>query len=155
MAGLQDAHPFLDAELIEFVLRLPPALSFDPHLSRPMLRASMGGLLPDEVRLRAGKTYFDAPLYEAMAGHERGGVRELLLDPRAEIRAFVDPGRLRSELLDVDPRRHPLGVRFWTASCWRLATAECWLRVQADPGFAQRALAGWDLRPPRFELASA
>ena len=151
-AGLEAGHPFLDEQLIEFVLRLPPELSFDPHRSRPLLRASVAGLIPDEVRLRAGKTYFDATFYDAMAGHDRSAVRRMLLDPDAEIRAFVDPERLRSDLLDVDPREHPLGARFWMASAWRLATAESWLRAQRDPGFAQRALENWDLRAPSYEL---
>ena len=87
-----------------------------------------------------------------MAGHDRSAVRRMLLDPDAEIRAFVDPERLRSDLLDVDPREHPLGARFWMASAWRLAAAESWLRAQRDPGFAQRALENWDLRAPSYEL---
>ena len=152
-AGLDARHPLLDAELLEFVLRLPPELSFDPHRGRPMLRASMAGLVPDEVRLRPGKSYFDAPFYEAMAGHDRDAVRRILLHPGAEIGAFVDPGVVRRDLLDVAPREHPLGLRHWTASTWRLVTAEIWLRSQGGPAFAEQALASWELAKPRYVLS--
>jgi asparagine synthase (glutamine-hydrolysing) len=152
MAGLQAHHPLLDVQLIDVVLRLPPALSFDPHRSRPLLRAALAGLVPDEIRLRARKSYFDAPFQETMAGTDLGVVRRMLLDRGAELGAFVDLDRVRRDLLEVAPSRHPLGARYWAASAWRMVTAECWLRSQGDPDLAQRALETWDLAEPRYEI---
>ena len=88
-----------------------------------------------------------------MAGHDRNAVRRILLHPGAEIGAFVDPGVVRRDLLDVAPREHPLGLRHWTASTWRLVTAEIWLRSQGGPAFAEQALASWELAKPRYALS--
>ena len=153
-AGLDARHPLLDAELLEFVLRLCRPSSASTHTAAvPMLRASMAGLVPDEVRLRPGKSYFDAPFYEAMAGHDRDAVRRILLDPGAELGAFVDLEVVRRDLLDVAPKQHPLGLRHWTASTWRLVTAEIWLLSQrGGTAFAEHALASWELAKPRYEL---
>jgi asparagine synthase (glutamine-hydrolysing) len=152
MAGLEARHPLLDPQLIDAVLRLPPALSFDPHRSRPLLRAALAGLVPEEVRLRPGKSYFDAPFQDAMAGADLGAVRRVLVDPGAELGAYVDLEAVRRDLLDVAPSAHPLGARYWAASAWRMVTAECWLRFQGDPDFAERSLESWSLAPSRYEL---
>jgi asparagine synthase (glutamine-hydrolysing) len=152
MAGLEAGHPLLDAGLLDFVLRIPPELSFDPNRGRPMLRASVEGLVPHAVRLRARKSYFDAPFYEALAGPDREPIRRVVLDPAAEVGAFVDLQRVREDLLDVPPTQHPRGVRFWMASTWRLVSAELWLRSQADPALPERALETWGLSEARYEL---
>jgi asparagine synthase (glutamine-hydrolysing) len=154
MAGLDARHPLLDPDLLEFMLLIPPELSFDPHRGRPMLRAGVAGLIPDQVRLRPQKSYFDAPFFEAMAGHDRETVRRLVLARDAEVGAYVDLDAVRSDLLDVSPKEHPMGMRFWTASAWRLATAEIWLRSQRDPDFPERARATWALTPARYRIVA-
>jgi hypothetical protein len=60
-------HPFLDLDLIELVLGLPPEHGFDAGFSRPLLRRAMREIVPDEVRLRREKTYFDPLLDDCLA----------------------------------------------------------------------------------------
>ena len=130
-AGLRLAHPWRDAELIDFVLRLPPALAFDPHLDRALAREAMRGLVPDRVRLDDTKPYFNDPLADALTGPDRLVLGELVTAP--ELAPYVRPERL-AELLD--PRRGP----GWSLDAWRVAAAAAWLRAHSDPDGFRRLL---------------
>jgi asparagine synthase (glutamine-hydrolysing) len=130
-AGLAAGHPLLDIDLIELMLSLPPELSFDPRLSRPLLRESVRGLIPEEVRLRPTKSSFDTLFHELLAGRELTAARSLLLAADSEVNAFVDPTRMRSDLFGAPPPRAPALLQAWALQVWRLVTAECWLRHQA------------------------
>jgi asparagine synthase (glutamine-hydrolysing) len=134
-------HPFLDVDLIELVLRLPPEHGFDPYFNRPLLRRAMRGIVPDEVRTRRGKTYFDPLLVDCVGGEDRRLVMRLLGARDAEVLSVADGAEVRA-LLDGGPSRHPQGAPSWTRDVWRLATAECWLRSQADPTFPRKLLDG-------------
>ena len=132
MAGLEARSPFFDVDLVELVLRLPPELGFDGRFNRPLQRDAMFGLLPDEVRLRPGKSYFDELFQRSLGVHDLEAVRRLLGAPDAEIGTVVDLAVVRKEIVETDPARHPSGSKYWANSAWRLATAECWLRHERD-----------------------
>jgi hypothetical protein len=145
--GLEGAHPLLDdLDLVELALALPPELSFDPTLDRPLLRASMDGTLPDSVRLRPRKSTFDALFVRTLGETDRPHLGRLLTAPDAEVRAYVRTDLVRERLLDA-PRERRGGA--WAWALWRLATAECWLRAQADADFPRHALDTWGLEPVR------
>jgi asparagine synthase (glutamine-hydrolysing) len=127
--GLVARHPLLDLDLVELVLALPPRASFDAELNRPLLRRAIAGRLPDAVRLRARKAWFDALILDSLCVADAAGVRALLTGPRTELGAYVDLDGVRA-MLDSGP---PEGAgRFrWMHLLWRLVTAECWLRTLA------------------------
>jgi asparagine synthase (glutamine-hydrolysing) len=129
--GLHARHPLLDVDLIELVLALPPELAFDARLSRPLLRESVRGLIPEELRLRPTKSSFDALFHELLSGPDLAAARSLVLAPDAEVNAFVDPIRVRAELFDAGPPRTAGALQSWALDVWRLVTAETWLRSQA------------------------
>lgn len=133
LAGVEARHPILDLDLVLLALRQPPRATLDPRFNRPVLRQSMGPLLPDEVRLRPGKARFESLIVSCLIGPDSAVVRELLLDPRAELRPYVNQRRMRSALFERgDP---DLGDPFtWMWQVWRLVTAEVWLRAQAAGG---------------------
>jgi asparagine synthase (glutamine-hydrolysing) len=135
LAGLQARHPLVDVDVIELVLGLEPELAFDPRFSRPLLRASVAGLLPDEVRLRREKSSFDALFHAILAGPELTTARRLLAAREAELRAYVDLDSIERQLLAVDPPAAGPARQVWALRVWRLLTAECWLRSQADASF--------------------
>lgn len=153
LAGIEGAHPFLDdVELVELVLGLPPELAFDPELDRPVLRRAMAGLVPDRVRLRRDKSYFNELFVDCLSRTDRPALERLLGAPDAEVNAYVRPEVVRERLLDAPPeRRGPA----WAWAVWRLATAECWLRLQPDPAFPDRALETWGFEEPRYALEPA
>lgn len=53
--SIEARHPFMDRRLVEFCLGLPPEQSFKNGWSRVILRRAMQGVIPEVVRLRAGK----------------------------------------------------------------------------------------------------
>ncbi len=135
MAGVRDAHPFLDdLDLAEFVLRLPPEQAFDAQLTRPLLREAMVGLLPDDVRLRTHKATFNEYIGACLAGPDWAELVALIGAPDAEVNAFVRPEVVRAMYLDPSPERPPE----WIGVVWRLAGIELWLRQ----------LVGRDASPP-------
>jgi asparagine synthase (glutamine-hydrolysing) len=134
LAGLEARHPLLDLDLVEVGLRQPPQASLDQRFNRPQLRAAMAGLLPDSVRLRPGKAWFQSVVIDCLIGPDAALLRRILADPRAEIGAYVDLAAMRRALLDDELRRREEPFR-WMWQVWRLITAECWLRAEAHgPG---------------------
>jgi hypothetical protein len=119
---------------VELVLRQRPDATFDRYRSRPLLRAAMADRLPDSVRLRPHKAWFDSMIVDCLAGRDGAMAYELLSDPRAEIGAYASQSGIESALF-ADPARGPATFRSaW--QIWRLVMAECWLRAQAHPGMA-------------------
>ncbi|MGH2852758.1 MAG: asparagine synthetase B family protein [Solirubrobacteraceae bacterium] len=132
LAGVEARHPLLDLDLVQLGLRQPPRATLDPRFNRPVLRASMAGLLPDTVRLRAGKARFESLVVDCLSGPDWTAVRDLLSDRRSELGAYVKWEALREDLLDTDVRLRNDPFR-WMWQVWRLSTAECWLRAQEHP----------------------
>ena len=151
-AGLEARHPLFDLDLVELGLRQPPLSTFDPYLSRPVLRAGMAGSLPDSVRLRPQKALFDSLLIDCLAGPDGEATRRLLSDPGAELRAYVDPRAVQRELFDSDRRRRERPFE-WMWQVWRLLTAECWLRAQNGGSEALPVALG--ASPARVDLVPA
>jgi asparagine synthase (glutamine-hydrolysing) len=129
LAGLETRHPLVDVDVVELVLRLPPELAFDPEHSRPLLRRSTEGLLPDAIRLRPTKSNFDALFHESLGGVDLPVVRALLGRRDAEIGAYVDLAKV-ADLIEGPPEK-PTDRMWWALYVWRLLTAECWLVGQS------------------------
>ncbi|HZB85543.1 MAG TPA: asparagine synthase-related protein [Gaiellaceae bacterium] len=153
LAGIEGAHPFLDdVELVEFVLGLPPEPAFDPELDRSLLRDAMTGLVPDRIRLRREKSYFNELFVDCVSRTDRPAIERLLSAPDAEVNAYVRPEIVRGTLLEAPAQRRGPA---WAWALWRLATIECWLRFQSDPDFPERALDTWGFEKPRYALELA
>ena len=131
MAAVQDVHPFLDVDLIELVLGLPPQLAFDADLDRALLREAMRGLLPESVRLRPGKVYFGALLRDALLGPDHEAVDSVLTGAPLELGDLVDRDALIA-LWRGGPDRCPRGALAWATESWRAFALERWLRREAD-----------------------
>jgi asparagine synthase (glutamine-hydrolysing) len=130
LAGVRDAHPFLDVDLIELVLGLPPQFAFDARLDRALLREAMRGVLPERVRLREGKVYFGGLLRDALTGPDHAVVERTFTNAPLELGDLVDTDRLRA-FLAGGPDRCPRGPGAWTAEIWRAFAFETWLRREA------------------------
>jgi len=113
--ALDVRHPFFDARLLEFLLRLPPV----PWcLDKALLREAMRGRLPEVVRLRPKCAVAGHPARERLRA---GGVPAL---PRRAVRAlarYVDIPRYLALAANVDRLRpgeiglvtRPLGLALW------------------------------------------
>lgn len=147
MAGLDRRHPFADLDLISFVHRLPPELAFDPHFNRPLLRDSMAGLIPDEIRLQAPKMNLSTLFDDALDADLRA-MRPLMLSDDTELRAYV-PAPALEELFADTTRRSTEGEKLGHRA-WRFIEVECWLRSQARPSFAKDLLVGEAVPAPTY-----
>jgi asparagine synthetase B (glutamine-hydrolysing) len=154
-AGVESREPLLDVDLIGLMMRIPPELSFDPALSRPVLREAVGALLPDSIRLRSEKSAFDQVLTDALTGADLPALRHILESPSAEVRAWVRPELVRETVLERPPEVHPGGADGWSKVAWRLLGLECWLRTQEDASFPARALDSLALEEPRCTFRAA
>lgn len=137
LAGVRSAHPLLeDVDLVELVLGLPPELSLDPVLTRPLARQALAGVLPDEIRLREDKADFSVLVVDALSDVDRPVLEALLGARDRELEAFVRPDELERILGTPRERRGSL----WARAVSRFAVTECWLRSQADPGLPVQLL---------------
>ncbi len=145
--GLSKRHPLLDLDFVLWMLRLPPELSFDRSLSRPHQRRALQGRVPNDVRLRPHKSYFDSIRTDSLLGGDLPLIRELLLGQDALTRRYTAPARVR-ELIERAPT--PAQASSWGARMMQLLTGECWLRQQADSDFAAKLLERHELRDPEL-----
>jgi asparagine synthase (glutamine-hydrolysing) len=127
LSGIEPRHPLLDVDLIEGVLSFPPELAFERRYNRPVLRKAVGGLVPDEARLRPYKSNFDPVIVAGMDVDLP--LVESLLGPGAHVGAYTNREALSAHIAAAP---QPLAARrAWAMSLWYLATMECWLRLQA------------------------
>jgi hypothetical protein len=131
MAAVEARHPLLDLDLVCLCLRQAPMATLDRRFTRPVLRQSVAGLVPDAVRLRPGKARFESLVVDCLTGAEMAIVRSLLAGPEAAIREYVDQERMERELLDGRGELEPGSFR-WMWLVWRLLTAEVWLRSESS-----------------------
>lgn len=152
LAGVDLRHPFMDdLDLIELMLRLPPELAFSALLDRPLLRASMAGIVPDSVRLRPDKTDFSGFFRVCLRGFDWDVITSLLGARDAALRAYVR-GNAIERLLETPPETFG-GAQGWQT--WRFLGAECWLRTQEDGSFPRRLLETAGLEPVRYTVVRA
>jgi asparagine synthase (glutamine-hydrolysing) len=127
LAGVETRHPMLDLDLVELALRQPPAQTLDPRFSRPILRESMAGLLPDSVRLRPQKARFESLIISALRGPDARTVQAILCADDARIAAYVDHESLKDALFGNERLLKQQPFR-WMWHVWRLLNLELWLR---------------------------
>jgi hypothetical protein len=154
LSGLEARHPLHDVDFIELMMRMPPEYAFDHRINRPLCREAMAGILPDRVRLRSVKSFFDEIFQGILTGHDLEPTRRLLAPPDAELGAYVDLNQVRRDLLEGPPPTAETPRRDWCVQVWRLVTAELWLRTLADPSFPDETLSSGVLNPPSYELVA-
>jgi asparagine synthase (glutamine-hydrolysing) len=89
--GCRWAEPYLDEDLVAFVMSLPKHLLFHGGYGRGLFRHAFRGLLPESIRLRETKSGF-APALEAT--FRAAGARRLV-EPHAGAGVLADLGLVR------------------------------------------------------------
>lgn len=131
--GLEVRVPFLDNDLVDLALRIPPAqklrtgtvASGDPGArtadGKVVLREAVRALLGDDVVDRP-KQGFSAPDATWFRGASRAFVSDALLDPRARIYEVIQPHFVRRSL-----EEHWAGRRDRRLLIWSLIAFDRWL----------------------------
>ncbi len=125
MAGVSVGFPFLDAQLLDFSLRLPPSYKLKGLKLRWFFKEALRGFLPDEI-LTKKKQGFGLPF--GVWANQHAPLRELAADSLHGLaaRGIVQP-RFINELLQQHLPAHP---GYYGEMVWILMMLEQWLRAR-------------------------
>jgi len=124
--GLEARVPFLDHELVELAMQIPPEIKLREEGKYP-LKAIARGLLPDAVIDRP-KGYFPVPALKFVRGDFLNFMREILDSQACRNRALFHRGYV--DKLLADPER--FHTRILGSKLWHLALLELWLQRSVD-----------------------
>jgi asparagine synthase (glutamine-hydrolysing) len=129
--GLEVRHPFLDRRLAEFVLAIPSEQLIGEGYSKWLLRRAMQGVLPEAIRLRAGKTSFRPYLeWSLRTNAAKARFAELLQSPLSATLNVIDRNELRRALTAFIAGESPENV----GALWFAFSLEAWLRGRREHG---------------------
>jgi asparagine synthase (glutamine-hydrolysing) len=103
-AGLSVAHPFLDRRVLRAGLRVVAGTRPEPGPGKPLLRAAMGGWLPEPILARRRKGHFNEVYYRGLL-RNRDRLADLVSHP-----AVARTGILDAEAVAATLERAALGA---------------------------------------------
>ena len=125
-ASVETRVPFLDNEVVDFMLTVPADLKVRGLVSKYLLRRAVKDIVPASI-LRRRKAGFGAPIRAWLRGDLRGMVDDLLGAERVRRRGYFDPAAVR-RLVDDDRE----GRADNTYRIWALLTLELWHQESVD-----------------------
>lgn len=126
--GLQMSFPYLDRDVVGFVIRLPAALLVRGGVPKALLREAMRGVVPEEIRLRRSKGDFSA-IVNAGARRDLDAIARLLSrDPLVVQFGYADADNLSAGLrrAEWELSHSPSCVATWRLA--DLVALELWLQ---------------------------
>ena len=124
--SMESRLPFLDQELVDWVLQLPPSAIVDRGWSRAILRDGLRGVLTEKVRTRRWKVGFTTPETRWLRAR-RATVQGLFRSPEFCARPYWDAAGLAAAF-----DRFCAGEVEPSQIFWRAINTEIWLRVFFD-----------------------
>lgn len=125
--GLEARVPFLDHELVELALQMPPEIKLKNGGKHP-LKAIARGILPDEVIDRP-KGYFPVPALKYVRDEFLDFMKSVLLSDASRNRGLFQQDYL--EKLLKEPESYL--TRIQGNKLWHMALLEFWLQQNVDP----------------------
>ena len=133
--SLEARCPLLDHLVIEAAAERPASPHATATATKLLFRRLVAPWLPPETASRA-KMGFGVPLRRWFSGALIEWAREIVLDPRARQRGWIDSGEA-ARLLD----QHQRGTRDHAKRIWALVCLELWARQHVDATTSVRACA--------------
>ncbi|PIE83687.1 MAG: N-acetylglutaminylglutamine amidotransferase [Candidatus Contendobacter odensis] len=124
--GLEARVPFLDHELVELAMQLPPELKIK-NGGKHVLKIIARGLLPDAVIDRP-KGYFPVPALKFVRGAFLDFMRDILNTEACQQRGIFQRPYL--DKLLAEPEAHM--TRLLGSKLWHAALLELWLQLNVD-----------------------
>jgi asparagine synthase (glutamine-hydrolysing) len=125
--SVEARSPFLDHRLLEFAAGLPGELKLGHGGGKQVLKAAMRGILPDAI-LERPKMGFGVPLKHWYRGELAELPGELLLDPDARCREYLDGAEIERLLAEHADGSYDHATRIWV-----LMQLETWHREVLEP----------------------
>jgi asparagine synthase (glutamine-hydrolysing) len=117
--SLEVRAPFLDYKLVEFVMRLPPALKLKRLTSKYILKKAMKNLLPNDV-IQRKKKGFGIPIAKWVKGPLKDLFGDLLSPDHIKGEGFLNPAYVTTLLQDHLLNRKDNRKQLWTLLVWEL-----------------------------------
>ena len=117
--SLEVRAPFLDHELIEFVMSLPSELKLKGFTSKYILKKALERLLPKEI-VHRGKKGFGVPIAKWVKGPLRELFEDLLSSERIKREGFLNPNQVTTLLQDHVANKKDNRKQLWTLLVWEL-----------------------------------
>lgn len=137
--GIEVAFPFLDRDLLSFLMSIPGEMQTKDGVPKALLRESMRGILPDEIVRRRWKADFTHLVNESMVNDYDRIADVLKNEPLAVRMGYIDRDRLRSELVRLKSMIHgPTCEHAW--GLMDLLGLEYWLQLFMHAPRSQDAL---------------
>ncbi len=95
--SIENRSPYLDRDLLEFSLTIPPHLLIANGLQKKILRDSGEGVLSDKIRLSKQKKGFNASI-NSIINLNDSNVLDFIFDTSSPIAEYVDLVKLRNDL---------------------------------------------------------
>ena len=124
--SLEARLPFLDQELVEYILRLPADAIIRDGWNRRVLRDGLADVLPPIVRRRRKKIGFTTPEFRWYR-RQRAALQSLLRSPRFTARPYWQAPAVAEGF-----RAACAGESAESMFFWRVINAEIWLRLFFD-----------------------
>ena len=126
--SLEVRAPFLDHELVEFVIGLPSSLKLRGFTSKYILKKAMKSFLPQKV-IHRKKKGFGVPIAIWVKGPLKELFGDLLSPNRIEREGVLNPAYVGSLLED-----HLAGKKDNRKQLWTLLVWELWAVARRSPG---------------------
>jgi asparagine synthase (glutamine-hydrolysing) len=126
--SIESRVPYLDPELVEFILTLPPEAIIRDGWSRAILRDGLKGVLPEKIRLRRWKVGFTTPEMRWLKAR-RAVIQGLFRSPAFSSRKYWDGLAIADAFSAACEGEVEESLFFW-----RAINVEIWLRVFFDSG---------------------
>jgi asparagine synthase (glutamine-hydrolysing) len=117
--SLEVRAPFLDYELVEFVMGLPSELKLRGFTSKYVLKEAMKNLVPKQV-IQRKKKGFGVPIAKWVKGPLRELFEELLSPNRIRHEGFLNHGYVETLLKDHLANKRDNRKQLWTLLVWEL-----------------------------------
>ncbi|HKR98874.1 MAG TPA: asparagine synthase (glutamine-hydrolyzing), partial [Candidatus Dormibacteraeota bacterium] len=124
--SLEARLPFLDQELVDYILTLPTSAIIDNGWTRAVLRKALHGVLPRKVERRRKKIGFTTPEFRWYR-RQRAPLQSLLRSPSFRGRKYW-----RGDAVAEAFRRACAGEIAESMFFWRAINAEVWMRLFID-----------------------
>lgn len=129
--SLEARVPFLDHELVEFALSIPPELKLKGKKTKRLLRKASGALLPKNI-LERRQHGFNVPVKYWLEKGLKDITYDLLSETQVKRRGYLKHVQVNTIL-----QEHFSGKRDWFLQIWGLLVFEVWCQTFLDKKYSK------------------
>jgi asparagine synthase (glutamine-hydrolysing) len=118
--SVESRVPYLDYELVEFVLSLPPEMKIRNGLTKLILRESVRDILPAKIYHRKTKLGYGTAQSQWSIQSHRGDFEQRVISAAGAI-PFLDNTKVKSKLHNIDSS-------LTSSLFWRIIIFDIWAR---------------------------